>query len=235
MAANNAGLRLDGVSASYCRDQRVLVIQDVSLAVRPGEVVGLVGRNGSGKTSTLSTVMRRLYIANGRVRVGETDVTDLAPAQIVRAGVRSLPQGGRVFTEMSVLDNLRTAAVSFGLRDRDAVTREALSWFSELGKRPNLRAGLLSGGQRQMLSLAMVLAPPVVRPPNHQLVVLLDEPSGSLDPEHRSILTTVLHRMRDELRAAILLAEEDIGFATRVCGRFYQFFEPGRVRMMDSS
>ena len=144
-------------------------------------------------------------------------------------GVRWFPQGGRVFADMTVAENLGVAASRVPGKQALGAER-AYEWFPDLAPRAQSRAGLLSGGQRQMLSLGMVLLYMFAPGP---VVFLLDEPSGGLDPAHRERLGEILRQARDEHGKGILLAEENAVFAKRVSDRYYRFIEPGVVERVE--
>ena len=223
--ANGKLLQCRALSAVYGRASAHPVLEAVDLDVAAGEIVGLLGPNGFGKSSTLKAILGSLALARGSVHFDGQKIDGLSPERIAGMGVRWFPQGGRVFADMTVAENLRVAA-SRVPGQRVPGTDRVFEWFPELEPRANSRAGLLSGGQRQMLSLGMVLVYMFAEGP---VVFLLDEPSGSLDPAHRERLGEVLREARDERGKGVLLAEENAVFAKGVCDRYYRFIEPGVV------
>jgi len=227
---DDVALKCWNMTACYTAGSRHPVLKEVNLEVRRQEIVGLLGPNGSGKSSTLNAIVGHLRILQGTVSFNGEEISRSAPEAIARRGARLFPQGGRIFSDLTVDENLQVAA-SCAPR-RSVIEKDvAYQWFPDLAPRAGSRAGLLSGGQRQMLSLSMVLLHVQVRQP---LIFLLDEPSGSLDPPHRKRLAEVLLEARDHYGVSILLAEENAVFAKQVCERFYQFVEPGRVEPFTS-
>ncbi len=229
--ANGAILRCHDLTARYGRSSTHPVLEGVTLDVEAGEIVGLLGPNGFGKSSTLKVIQGSLSLVRGSVRFDGQEIDGLSPERIAGMGVRWFPQGGRVFADMTVEENLRVAASRVPEVDR-IPSGFAYAWFPDLKLRTGTRAGLLSGGQRQMLSLSMVLVYMFAR---DAVVFLLDEPSGSLDPSHRERLGGILQQACSERGKGVLLAEENAVFAKKVCGRFYRFAEPGCVRPVERS
>lgn len=222
---NDIILRCHGITTCYTGCSEHAVLREVDISVEKGEIVGILGPNGSGKSSTLNSVMGHLRILCGEVYFGSEKVSGLHPEDVARKGVRLFPQGGRVFPDLTVEENLQVAASC--VPRRHAVKKEKVfEWFPDLAPRKRTRAGLLSGGQKQLLSLGMVLL--YMQVPE-STVFLLDEPSGSLDPQNRNRLAEVLLEARDQYGASILIAEENAVFAKHVCSRFYRFVEPGQL------
>jgi branched-chain amino acid transport system ATP-binding protein len=187
----------------------VQVLRDVSFRLAPGEIVGLMGRNGAGKTTMLRTIMGLLKPRSGSVRLDGIELTQLPPHKVPRAGLAYVPQGRRLFNNMSVADNLR-----MGLAVHDSPPQmqdKALALLPLLKQRLNQRAGTLSGGEQQMLAMARALC-------TEPKVILLDEPSEGLVPE-------IIDRLLDAIRAmrrdgvAVLLVEQRVKSALKVCDR----------------
>ena len=218
-------LKCRNLVANYEQGSQHPVLTNVNIDVKRQEIVGLLGPNGSGKSSLLKTIHGHLRIVKGTIYINGKEVTRLSPESIVQEGVRYFPQGGHIFTELTVNENLDVIAscVPRGFTiDKSLVYK----WFPDLLPRSGTRSGLLSGGQRQMLSLGMILLFMQLDQPQ---VFLLDEPSGGLDPTNRKRLTDILLVARNQYEAAILLAEENAVFAKEVCERFYHFIEPGHI------
>ena len=226
---NGALLQCRDLSAVYGRTSQHPVLERVNLDVSAGEIVGLLGPNGFGKSSTLKVIQGSLSLVRGSVRFDGQEIDRLSPERIAGMGVRWFPQGGRVFADMTVAENLKVAATRVP-GERTPGADRVYDWFPDLAPRANSRAGLLSGGQRQMLSLGMVLLYMFAPGP---VVFLLDEPSGGLDPAHRERLGEILRQARDEHGKGILLAEENAVFAKRVSDRYYRFIEPGVVERVE--
>jgi len=195
------------------------VLQGVSLTVRPGEVVGLLGRNGVGKTTTLKAIMG-LITRRGQVAFKSTEVSSLPAHQIPRLGIGYVPQGRHIFPEFTVWENLMVGLVTEKTAPPErleAVFRN----FPVLGERLKQLGGTLSGGEQQMLAIARA----AISQPS---LILMDEPSEGLSPLTRGI---VLDRIKtiQASGVGILLVEQNVKLALATCQRVY-FMEKGVVR-----
>lgn len=200
---------------------RLTILDRVGLSVAAGEMVALLGTNGAGKSTLLRAVSGVVPIRSGRVRLAGEDVTNRPPASLVRRGVAHLPGGRAVFPGMSVVDNLRVACAQVPRRERRRRVEQALARFGWLADRREQLAGSLSGGERQMLGLAMAL---VAEP----RLVLIDELSLGLAPVVVDELLGVLARLRAD-GTPVVIVEQHIDLALDVCDRAV-FLERGRVR-----
>ncbi|MGI9595435.1 MAG: ABC transporter ATP-binding protein [Acidimicrobiales bacterium] len=151
------------------------VVDDVNLAVSPGQVTALLGANGAGKSSLVLGLAGVIRPLAGSVRLGPVELVGLAPHKIRAAGVAAVPEGHRILTELNVIDNLQAAGAMLAGEDADASVEDALDVFPELRERLEQQAGTLSGGQQQMLALAQAL---VSRPS----ILIADELSLGLAP-----------------------------------------------------
>jgi len=188
-------LRLEGVSAGYGRAQ---VLREVSFEARPGEILCLVGRNGAGKTTTVKAIMGLLPLMAGAVRLGDVLLSDLAPHKVPQQGIGYVPQGRRLFGELTVGENLAVGRLTNG---KDAsVLEEVLQLFPRLEERYDQRANTLSGGEQQMLAMgrAMCLRPKVL---------LLDEPTEGLQPSMIEAIRDATEQMRDQGVAVVLVEQ----------------------------
>ena len=181
------------------------VLQGVDLEVAGGEAVSLIGRNGAGKTTTIASIVGFLRPRGGSVRVHGRDLTGSAPHRVARAGVALVPQGRRIFGDLSVSENLAVAArpVPNGWNEP-----RVMELFPSLARRRAIRGDQLSGGEQQMLAIARAL----MRNPS---VLLLDEPSEGLAPKLVEQVGEILATLR-ATGLAILLVEQNLGLATRV-------------------
>jgi branched-chain amino acid transport system ATP-binding protein len=201
------GLEVRGLHAYYGESH---VLQGVDLDVSDGEAVSLVGRNGAGKSTTINAITGLLRPRAGTVRVGSADVSGQPPHRIARAGVALVPQGRRIFAELSVRENLLLTARSVpGGWDEGRV----LELFPPLGRRLGNRGDELSGGEQQMLAIGRAL----MRNPS---VLLLDEPSEGLAPKLVADVGEALRSLR-ATGLTILLVEQNLALATRVGERIY--------------
>ena len=217
-------LQLDNVRAGY---GRVEVLRGIDLVLEPGRILGLLGRNGAGKTTTIRAIMGLVDGLRGSIRIGGTELVGLDPHRIPGHGIAWVPQGRRLFPEMSVGENLRLGLLAGRSgeagRGRDAAGRLAfvLDLFPALRERLDTPARRLSGGQQQMVAMARALAA-------GPRVLLLDEPTEGLQP---SYVDRVLEAVA-ELRAtgtAMLLVEQKVEAALAVADRI-AFIENGRIR-----
>jgi len=208
-SAPEALLEVAALSAGY---GKIVVLRDVALTIGAGEAVALLGPNGAGKT-TLLRALSGLLPRTGQLKFGGRDLSGAGPGDTVKAGLVHVVEGHRVFTQLSVFDNLLLAG--YGL-PRAALTRqveEALAFFPEIAAKRNDRAVTLSGGQQQMLAVAQGL----VRRPR---LLMLDEPSAGLSPVLVDRVLAAMVRLR-ESGTAILLVEQLIEKALAAVDRVY--------------
>ena len=193
----------------------------ISMQVKDGELVALVGPNGAGKTTTLRVISGLLKPATGSVRLDDRALNTESIHRIVELGISQVPEGGKVFTSMSVLENLELGAFSAKAR---AVKDQSLKWvyeiFPRLEERKSQRAGTLSGGERQMLAIGRALM-------SKPKLLMLDEPSFGLAPllvEQMFEMITQINRQG----VTILLVEQNVRAALELAQRAY-VIENGRI------
>jgi branched-chain amino acid transport system ATP-binding protein len=216
-AAEPILLEARGIVAGY---SKIVVLHDVDLTVRRGEVVTLLGANGAGKSTLLRSLSGLLPLMGGSIRFAGAPLEAADPRAAVRAGMSHVIEGHRVFTQLPIADNLLLAGYDLPRGERRARVEEALALFPELAAKRHARAGALSGGQQQMLAVAQGL----VRRP---LLLLLDEPSAGLSPVLVDRVLAVLRRLR-EAGVAVLLVEQLVEKALGVADRVYALAR-GRV------
>ncbi len=205
----------------------IRAVRGVSLKVRRGEIVTVLGRNGAGKSTILKTISGVLAPTRGSVHFKGADITGRDPADIVRRGLVHVPEGREVFPLLSVHDNLMMGG--YTRRDRDALHGDlnaVYGYFPILKERDRQHAGLLSGGQQQMLAISRALM-------GSPELVLLDEPSLGLSPKLTREIFEIVIRINRERGTTILLVEQNANMALNVADRGY-VLENGRIVMEDT-
>jgi branched-chain amino acid transport system ATP-binding protein len=202
------------------------VLDDVSLDVRPGELVTLIGANGAGKSTTMRAISGLLRPVEGAIVLDDQSIAALEAHRIARRGLALVPEGRQVFPELTVMDNLVLGAHARRHADRGAEIAALLARFPRLKERLTLRAGLLSGGEQQMLAIARGL---MAKP----RILLLDEPSLGLAPALINELFDILAALRDD-GVTILLVDQMAQLALTVADRGY-VLELGRIVRADDA
>jgi branched-chain amino acid transport system ATP-binding protein len=211
-------LNIDNVNAYYGDLQ---TLWGVSLQVNDGELVALVGPNGAGKTTTLKVITGLLKLASGSITFDDNNLDKETVYKIVELGISQVPEGGRIFSGMSVLENLELGAF---VPEARKVKDKSLKWvyeiFPRLEERQGQRAGTLSGGERQMLAIGRALM-------SKPKLLLLDEPSFGLAP----ITAQLMFEMIEEINKqgmTVLLVEQNVRAALELAHRAY-VIENGRI------
>jgi len=217
-------LELRGVQAGYGRIQ---ALREVTLRVGAGEIVTLIGANGAGKSTTLMTICGLVRAQAGEILLEGESLQGLAPDAIVRRGVIQVPEGRRIFPQMSVLENLELGA--YLRRDRAGIRRDldhVMELFPILAQRRQQPGGTLSGGEQQMLAISRAL---MSRPK----LLLLDEPSLGLAPLVIRQIFTILRRINRE-GTTVFLVEQNANQALKLAHRGY-VLENGRTVLNDTA
>ena len=219
MAPPDALLSLHSLQAGYGRKQ---VVFDVDMHVAPGEIVGVLGHNGSGKSTTIRTVLGITKALGGKVEFDGHDVTRSGSRHNVKAGMAMIPSERFVFADLTVRDNLLLGAENDPDSARKAKRMELVhSLFPILVERAQQAAGTMSGGQQRMVSLGMALmASPKL--------LMLDEPSLGLAPTVVQQIFDTVRQLADEEGLSVLLLEQNVGQALRIVDRVY-VMRSGRV------
>jgi branched-chain amino acid transport system ATP-binding protein len=215
-------LKVERLNAWYGRAQ---VLFDLELEVRPGEVVALMGRNGAGKSTTMKAVMGLLERRRGAIRFMGHDIAALPPFRIARLGLGFVPENRRIFTDLTVLENLEIGRQPSRPGIPEWTIEKLFRLFPNLGGMPGRRGGQMSGGEQQMLTVARTLM-------GNPYLVLLDEPSEGVAP----VIVEQMAEMIMELKQAgvsILLSEQNLHFAELVSDRAY-VLEKGQLRFEGS-
>ena len=218
-------LRVDQLQAGYGRKQ---VVFDVDLNVKEGEIVGVLGHNGSGKTTTIRTILGLNPVIGGRIEFKGRDATRSGSRDNVKAGMAMIPSERFVFADLTVDDNLLLGAANDPDPDRRARRLELVrNLFPILVERSGQLTGTMSGGQQRMVSLGTALmASPTL--------LMLDEPSLGLAPAVVHQIFDTVRRLADEEGLAVLLLEQNVGQALRIVDRVY-VMRSGRVILEESA
>lgn len=206
-------LKVDQIDVAY---DQVQVLFKLSLSVQRGEILCLLGRNGAGKTTTLKSIMGLLPLRSGSIELDGKKLSALAAHQIPKNGVAYVPQGRRLFSELSVQQNMEIGLMTSGAGKE---TREyALSLFPRLRERLKQRAETLSGGEQQMLAMARAIC-------TKPQVILLDEPTEGLQPSMTSLIRDVILEMKQQ-NVAVVLVEQHVDAVLSIADRV-TFIEHG--------
>ncbi len=210
-------LELHDINAAY---GKVQVLHGLSLNVAAGEILCLLGRNGAGKSTTMKAIMGLVPISAGSMQLEGHEITGLPAHRVPKLGIGYIPQGRRLFAEMTVAENLQIGLMT---RGKGAEVRErVLSMFPRLRERLHQRAETLSGGEQQMLATARALC---LEPK----VLLLDEPTEGLQPSMISLIRDVVVTLKEQ-GVAIILVEQRVDAVLEVADRIV-FVENGRDAM----
>lgn len=215
-----AMLEIENIYVSY---GMINAIRGISFTVDRGEIIALIGANGAGKTTTLHTISGLLRPKSGSIRFNGTEITRVAPHKIVSMGIAQVPEGRRVFSQLTVLDNLKMGA--YIRRDQKEIAHSlqtVYGWFPRLKERQNQIAGTLSGGEQQMLAMGRALM-------SHPQIILMDEPSMGLSP----LLVTEVFNIIEEICKAgttVLLVEQNAKKALTIADRAY-VLETGTIAL----
>ena len=200
---------------------KTTIIRDISLEVKAGEIVALLGRNGVGKSTVMRYAAGLIPAMAGHAEIEGIPMPN-SPAKRAKMGLGYVPQGRFVFPRMTVIENIAVAAASNGYNPKNTV-EELMEDFPILVPKANELAGGLSGGQQQVLALARALA---TRPK----ILLLDEPTEGVQPSIIDEMSGVLKRVNKENNIAILVAEQDLDFCLSIATRAY-VMDKGEVHM----
>ncbi len=199
-------LEISNLSVGYGQSN---VVRDMSFSVKPNEILAVMGRNGMGKTTLLKAVMGLLPAQSGSIKLGETDITNQRTHQRVASGLAYVPQGRMIFSNLTVLENLLSAA-------RGPVPQstfdEIYALFPVLQEMRNRKGGNLSGGQQQQLAIGRALL-------TNPKVLVLDEPTEGIQPSIIKDIARTLRQIRDMRKLTIVVTEQVLSFVADACDR----------------
>ena len=202
--------------------EAIHAIKNISFEIKKGEIVTLIGANGAGKTSTLHAVSGLLPLKSGEVSLNGVNITGMEAHKLVTKGMAHVPEGRRIFTELTVLENLEMGA--YTRNDKDGIKddlEKMFVLFPRLAERKKQLAGTMSGGEQQMLAIARALM-------SKPTILLMDEPSMGLAPLLVQEIFKIIERINKEEGVTILLVEQNAHMALSVANRAY-VLETGEI------
>ena len=217
-------LEVNNLNVSY---DYLQVIWDVTLRIGEGELVAILGPNGSGKTTTLKSIVGLLPPKSGSIRFLDRDITGTSTHLLARMGLALIPEERNLFPAMTVEDNLLMGA--FCIKDKARINQNlsyVYNLFPRLVERKRQLAGTMSGGERQMLAIARGLM-------CNPKLLLLDEPSMGLSPENVAAVFQTVQKLREE-KVTVLMVEQNVDTTLSIADRAY-VMEHGRIAMEDTS
>ena len=203
-------LEVTGVTTKY---GAISALRDAGLSVGAGEVVGLIGPNGAGKTTLLGSIAGLLRPDTGTVTFDGNDITNVAPEKILRAGLALVPEHRRIFTDMTVEENLKIGGVTVKASERAALLEEMADLFPVLKKKWDVPEGYMSGGEAQQLAIARALM-------SKPKLLMMDEPSLGLAPILVDLVFDLIEQLRDQGRT-ILVVEQNATRMLQAADRAY--------------
>jgi ABC transporter related len=197
-------------------------IKNISFNIKKGEIVSLIGANGAGKTSTLHAISGLVPIKSGEISLNGENVTNIEAHKLVSLGMAHVPEGRRIFTELTVLENLEMGA--YTRNDTEQIKEDInhmFTLFPRLAERKKQLAGTMSGGEQQMLAMARALM-------SSPSLLLLDEPSMGLAPLLVQEIFNIIERINKEENVTVLLVEQNANMALSIADRGY-VLETGKI------
>ncbi len=215
-------LKLENVNTHYGQIQ---ALHDISLEVKQGEIVTLIGANGAGKTTLMMTICGDPRASSGKIFFDDEEISSVNTPEIMRKGLAVVPEGRRVFSRLTVQENLHMGAYFRSKAEYEETLEQVLALFPRLQERIDQRAGTMSGGEQQMLAIGRAM---MSRP----RMILLDEPSLGLAPIIIQQIFDIIEKLRDD-GVTIFLVEQNANQALRIADRGY-VMENGRVTLSDT-
>lgn len=217
-------LKIENLETYYGNIQ---ALKGISIEVSEGEIVTLIGANGAGKTTTLMSISGVVPPRNGNITLYGEDITGKAPDEIVPMGLIQVPEGRRIFPDLTIAENLDMGA--FLRKDDEEIKRDVdyvFDLFPILSQRRNQRGGTLSGGEQQMLAISRAL---MAKPK----ILLLDEPSLGLAPIIVQQIFDIIKKINTEQKTTVFLVEQNANLALKIAHKGY-VMETGRITMADT-
>lgn len=218
-------LKIEGIQTFYGNIQ---ALHDVSIEIKEGEIITLIGANGAGKSTTLMSISGIEQARHGKIIFEGQDITHMEPDKIVQLGIIQVPEGRRIFPYLSVAENLDMGA--FLRTNKDEIKRDieyVYDLFPLLKERRSQQGGTLSGGEQQMLAISRAL---MAKPK----LLLLDEPSLGLAPIIVQQIMSIIKKINTEQKTTIFLVEQNANLALKLADRGY-VMETGRVTLSDTA
>jgi urea ABC transporter ATP-binding protein UrtE len=217
-------LSVHGLQSGY---GNTMIVRDFDFEIKAGEKVGLLGRNGVGKTTALKTMIGLIASRKGEIRLDGQDITRLPAYMRAKAGMAYVPQGRMIFSSLSVQDNIKVSAYGAGISDVDAAIAAMYEQFPILFEKRKQPGGQLSGGQQQILAIARALV-------SNPKLILLDEPSEGIQPSIVAQIGEIITQLCEERGISIVLVEQNFDFAIKVVSKVF-IMEKGKVVFSDNS
>lgn len=218
-------LKIRNISTYYGNIQ---ALKDISIDVSEGEIITLIGANGAGKSTTLMSLCGIVPIKSGSIEFEGQDISKMSPDKIVSLGISQVPEGRRIFPQLSVKENLDMGA--FLRNDKEEIKKDidyVYDLFPRLEERKNQQGGTLSGGEQQMLAISRAL---MARP----RLLLLDEPSLGLAPLIVQQIFDIIKKVNKENNTTVFLVEQNANMALKIANRGY-VLETGKISMTDDA
>jgi len=218
-------LKIKNISTYYGNIQ---ALKDISIDVAEGEIITLIGANGAGKSTTLMSLSGIVPIRSGSIEFEGKEISSMSPDKIVSLGISQVPEGRRIFPQLSVKENLDMGA--FLRNDKEEIKKDIeyiFSLFPRLAERRSQQGGTLSGGEQQMLAISRAL---MARP----RLLLLDEPSLGLAPLIVQQIFEIIKKVNKENNTTIFLVEQNANMALKIAHRGY-VLETGRISLTDDA
>ena len=197
-------------------------IKNISFNIKKGEIVSLIGANGAGKTSTLHAISGLVPIKAGEISLNGENITNIEAHKLIKKGMAHVPEGRRIFTQLTVVENLEMGAYTRNDRDEIKADMEKMfKLFPRLAERKKQLAGTMSGGEQQMLAMARALM-------SKPSLLLLDEPSMGLAPLFVQEIFKIIEKVNKEQGVTVLLVEQNANMALSIADRGY-VLETGQI------